>query len=134
MRWLSFRGWPAGLGLGLLLALSLSIRSGGASCGPNNLSDYCTANFGLTGNVSAVGGRAGTPNFTNEAAYLPSAGMLLYDPDHKNLEAEAAPLLKRSKDFRTSISPHLEKPDFDRLVAGFDYDFGFSRPINDQPV
>jgi len=31
--------------------------------------------------------------------------------------------------FRKDISPHLGKPDFDRLVRSFDYNSGFSKPI-----
>ena len=60
-----------------LLALLLSILAYGisyAACGGGNLSDFCSNNFGLSGNLGAVGS-APSANFPAVAnSQLPTAG------------------------------------------------------------
>lgn len=122
-----------GVTLSLVLALTLSLQAGSAACGPNQRSDVCSANFGILGDLSAVAGRtskAGADYPAIDPPELAPAGELIY-ADMKAMEIKARDLLKRSADFRITISPHREKPDFDRLVRQFDYTSGFIRDLDD---
>lgn len=128
----SLRTVLSGITLGLVLALTLSLQSGSAACGPNNRSDYCSDHYGMLGDLSAVAGRTSVVGADYPAVAPPElapAGELIY-VDMKAMEIKARGLLKSSADFRTTISPSLNKPDFDRLVRQFDYASGFIRDLD----
>ncbi len=122
----------SGVLLGLTLALTLSLQSGSAACGPNQWSDFCSASYGVQGDLSAIAGRSSAPGADYPAIDPPElapAGALIYQ-DMKAMEQKARGLLKSSADFRTTISPSRNKPDFDRLVRQFDYAAGFIRDLD----
>lgn len=128
-------GWLTGVGLALLLSLTLSMRTS-AVCGPGDLSDLCSVNHGLVGQLSSIEGRSSVPGAEFPAAErpsLPPAGSLVH-ADHLEVEAEAKSLLEANKQFRQDISPHNDKPDFDQLVRQFDYESGFDREIPNQSI
>ncbi len=128
----TIRALFSGITLGLTLALTLSLQSGSAACGPNQGSDLCSAHYGVIGDISAVAGRASAAGADYPAVDPPElapAGELIY-ADMKAMEQKARGLLKNSADFRASISPTREKPDFDRLVRQFDYASGFLRDLD----
>ncbi|MFQ5593146.1 MAG: hypothetical protein ACE5HA_03255 [Anaerolineae bacterium] len=126
----------SGVALGVALVLTLALQSSNAACGPDQQSDYCSENYGLTGFPSAVGGRTSKPDADFPAVdnpMVPAAGRLVY-ADHQRIEQEARTLLQANKQFREDISPHRDKPDFDQLVRQFDYASGFDRTLPDQSM
>lgn len=129
------RVWLAAVLLGFLGAGMALTQIAYAQCPPDSESDFCSATHGLIGNLSPLSGRSAKPNADNPSiadSILPTAGQLTY-VDMKKIEADARALLIKSRNFRVSISPHLDKPDFDELVAHFDYDSGFDRTLPDDP-
>ncbi len=134
MAHLPLRAWLAGVLLGGVLTLTLTIQSGSAACDPNNPqeTEYCSTNFRLMGGVSAVAGSAASATQVIVAPQLPPAGAFIYD-DYKRIEAHARGLLQTNAQFRESISPHKEKPAFDQLIQNFDYTSGFNRDIDTGP-
>jgi hypothetical protein len=134
MKYPSLRTWFSGILLGVTLALTLTLQSSTAACGPNQQSEYCSENYGLLGFPSAVGGRTSEPGAEFPAVdrpLSPTAGRLTY-ADHKEIEAQARTLLKRNAEFREDISPyHPEAPNFDSLVRKFDDSGEFNAPVPD---
>jgi len=131
-----FRTLIMGVAFAVVLSLTLLMQTSMALCGPNNLSDYCSDNYGMAGLPSAVSGRTSKADADFPAVdkpLLPAAGQLTH-ADHLAIEAEANALLQANKQFRQDISPHNEKPDFDQLVRQFDYASGFDRTIPNQQV
>lgn len=130
-------GLLTGVSLALLLSLTLSLQTS-AVCGGGDLSDYCSDNHGLVGQLSSIEGRSSVPGAEYPAVErpdLPPAGSLTH-ADHLLVEAEAKSLLEANKQFRKSISPHSgdEAPNFDELVQRFDYESGFDRTIPGESV
>ena len=124
---LSSTQWLAAIGAGLLL-LVLSVPVVRAACGGGQLSNLCSASYGLVGNPSTLHLPASNSAPTKpevEQASLLSSGPLAY-PDYKVLEAEARGLLDRSMKFRQDISPYQETKNFNDLVRHFDENSGFS--------
>ncbi|MCA9996015.1 MAG: hypothetical protein KDE56_09735 [Anaerolineales bacterium] len=119
---------------GGLLALSLALlflyRIAQAVCGGGNLSDFCSSNFGLSGNLTAVGSPTGNSLPAVDGSRLPTAGALFY-ADYKLLETEARDLLERNMNFRRDISPYQPNNNFNKLVRQFDINSGFSAPYDD---
>ncbi|MBK8800026.1 MAG: hypothetical protein IPM07_28665 [Anaerolineales bacterium] len=64
--------------LALTLALLLTVRIAQAACGGGNLSDLCSSNFGLSGNLSAVDSPTGNSFPAVDNSQLPMAGALFY--------------------------------------------------------
>ena len=118
----------------LLLWLGLALLGLGgsaqAACGPGNLSDFCSANYGLLGNVSAIGSATSPTTPAVDESQLLRVGALFYT-DYKALEAEARGLLERNIRFREDISPYRGINQFDDLVRKFDEGSGFSEPYTD---
>ena len=76
---------PMSRWLGVLLVLSLALpvftitaRVAKAACGGSNLSDFCSSNFGLSGNLSAVGSPTGNSFPAVDNSQLPMAGALFF--------------------------------------------------------
>lgn len=120
---------------GLLLAVALLLLGRGSSqaaCGPGNLSDYCSATYGLIGDLSALVDRPSKPGETYPAivnGQLPMAGALTYS-DFTALEAEARRLLECNLRFRQSISPYQTTGNkFDELVRKFDNAGGWNATV-----
>ncbi|MCW5880290.1 MAG: hypothetical protein KIS91_05070 [Anaerolineae bacterium] len=125
------RTLAASIGLGLALALTLSLQSGEAVCGPGNASDYCSASHGLVGGINSVSGRtakAGPGNPSVDGARIANAGALIH-ADYKKVEQQAFALADPHMKFRQSISPSKQRPDFDRLIRGFNYNLGYEMPV-----
>ena len=116
----------------LLLALLLPVllRVAQAACGPGNLSDFCSSNFGLSGDLTAVGSPVENSLPAVDNSRLPSAGALFY-ADYKTLETQARGLLARNMHFRADISPYRANNNFNKLVRQFDINSGFSAPYDD---
>ncbi len=128
------RGRVVGQTLGALLALSLTllltVGIAQAACGGGNFSDFCSNNFGLSGNLSAVGSPTGNSFPAVDNSQLPMAGELFY-ADYKALEAQARDLLERNMNFRADISPYRPNNNFNKLVRQFDVNSGFSAAYDD---
>lgn len=134
-RWpLAYRFAAAGVGLALILALTVQIVH--AACGAGNLSNLCSTSYGLVGNPSTLNLPAGnngpTVAIVDQAALL-SSGPLFY-PDYKVLETKARALLDRSMKFRQDISPYRGINNFNDLVRHFDEKSGFSASYTDPVV
>lgn len=116
----------------LLVALMLPLLAtvAQAVCGGGSLSDFCSTNFGLSGDLSAVGSPTGNDLPAVDKSRLPMAGALFY-VDYKTLEAQARDLLGRNMRFRADISPYRENNNFNKLVRQFDINSGFSAPYDD---
>jgi hypothetical protein len=112
------------------LALPLLATVAQAVCGGGSLSDFCSANFGLSGDLSAVGSSTGNELPAVDKSRLPMAGPLFY-VDYKTLESQARDLLGRNMRFRADISPYRENNNFNKLVRQFDINSGFSAPYDD---
>jgi hypothetical protein len=112
------------------LALPLLATVAQAVCGGGNLSTFCSASFGLSGDLSAVGSPTGNDLPAVDNSRLPMAGALFY-VDYKTLEAQARDLLGRNMRFRADISPYRENNNFNKLVRQFDINSGFSAPYDD---
>ncbi|MCL4860138.1 MAG: hypothetical protein KJZ93_12055 [Caldilineaceae bacterium] len=124
---------------GLLLGVALLLLGRGSSqaaCGPGNLSDYCSATYGLAGDLSALVDRPSKPGETYPAVaigQLPMAGALTYS-DFTALEAEARRLLECNMQFRQSISPYQTTGSkFDELVRKFDNAGGWDAAVLPTP-
>lgn len=130
MRQLPFRPalWIALLSV--LLALPFTMGTAQAACGPGNLSDACSANHGLSGNLTAVGSPTSTTFPTVNESQLPPAGALFY-VDYKALETDARSLLERNMKFREDISPYRPNNNFNKLVRQFDVNSGFAASYDD---
>lgn len=116
------------LWLGLaLIGLGGSVQ---AACGPDNLSEFCSPNYGLLGDISAIGSATSPTTPAVDSSELLRAGALFY-ADYKALEAEARGLLERNLGFREDISPYRGINKFDDLVRKFDEGSGFSAPYTD---
>lgn len=120
-------------GLAVLMLVLFSHHRLQAACGNNNLSNFCSQNFGLIGFPSTLNvplsNSAPTKSVVDQASLL-SAGPLFY-PDYKVLEAEARTLLDRSAKFRQDISPYRGLNNFNDLVRHFDEHSGFSASYTD---
>lgn len=116
--------------LGVLLVLPLIIRTAQAACGGGNLSELCSTNFGLLGNLSAVGSPTSNTFPTVDNSQLPMAGPLFY-ADYKALETQARTLLARNMKFRQDISPYRPNNNFNKLVRQFDVNSGFAAVYDD---
>lgn len=116
--------------LALTLALLLMIRIAQATCGGGSLSDFCSSNFGLSGNLSAVGSATSNSFPTLDNGQLPAAGALFY-ADYQALEAQARGLLERNMKFRQDISPYRSNNNFNKLVRQFDVNSGFAAVYDD---
>ncbi len=116
--------------LALLLTLLLMARIAQAACGGGNFSDFCSSNFGLTGNLSAVGSPTSNNFPAVDNSQLPMAGALFY-ADYKALEAQARGLLERNLKFRQDISPYRTNNNFNKLVRQFDVNSGFAVVYDD---
>ncbi len=133
---MNIRPFRTAVAVGVLLSLTLLTQTSAAVCGPGDLSDYCSTNYGLVGQPSALDGRPSAAG-ANLPAVASSALTVAGPPvhaDHLSMEAEAKALLEVNKQFRQDISPHNEKPDFDDLVRQFDYESGFDRTLPNQQV
>jgi hypothetical protein len=128
---LSYRFAAAGVGVALILALTVQIVH--AACGAGNLSNFCSTSYGLVGNSSTLNLPASnntpTQAHVDQAALL-SSGPLFY-PDYKVLETQARTLLDRSMKFRQDISPYRGINNFNDLVRHFDEKSGFSASYTD---
>ncbi|HHY56136.1 MAG TPA: hypothetical protein GYA08_11945, partial [Chloroflexi bacterium] len=123
-----WRGLLLSLGLGLtLFGLGGSAQ---AACGPGNLSEFCSANYGLLGNLSAVGSATSNTLPAVDNSQLPTVGALFY-ADYKALEEQARDLLQRNMKFRQDISPYRQNNNFNKLVRQFDINAGYSAPYDD---
>ncbi len=118
--------------LGLMLTLLLLYRIAQAACGGGNLSDFCSNDFGLTGNLSAVGSATSSTLPAVDNSQLPTAGALFY-ADYKAIETEARGLLERNLTFREDISPYKGQNSFDQLVRQYDIQSGFTGVTYDDP-
>ena len=121
MATLSRRTWLSVLLLGMALGFTLLLGSASAACGPGQ-GDFCSANFGVAGDFSAVAGRTAASSgslISVDAGLVPVGGQLAY-ADMKQVEAQARTLLKRSIDFRNDISPYQGTNSFNALVSKFD--------------
>lgn len=116
--------------LALSLALLLTVRIAQAACGGNTLSNFCSSNFGLSGNLSAVGSPPSNSFPAVDNSQLPMAGALFY-ADYKALEAQARGLLERNMNFRADISPYRPNNNFNKLVRQFDVNSGFAAVYDD---
>ncbi len=116
--------------LGLLLTVLLLYRVAQAACGGGNLSDFCSNDFGLTGNLSAVGSTTSSTLPAVDNSQLPAAGALFY-ADYKAIETEARGLLERNMKFRQDISPYRQNNSFNKLVRQFDVNSGFAAVYDD---
>ncbi len=115
------------------LAMALAVLGYGvayASCGGGNLSDFCSSDFGLTGNISAAGSATSSNLPAVDSSQLPAAGALFY-ADYKALEEEARGLLERNMKFRQDISPYRQNNNFNKLVRQFDVNSGFAVVYDD---
>ncbi|MFZ4662408.1 MAG: hypothetical protein ACOYNY_35695 [Caldilineaceae bacterium] len=122
--------WTVGGLFGLLLTLLLLYRIAQAACGGGSLSDFCSSNFGLTGNLSAVGSPPSNSFPAVDNSQLPTAGALFY-ADYLAIEAEARTLLQRNLKFRQDISPYRQNNNFNKLVRQFDVNSGFAAAYDD---
>ncbi|MFN8471150.1 MAG: hypothetical protein U0822_02925 [Anaerolineae bacterium] len=128
----------ASVALGLVLALTLSLQSGEATCGPNNTSDYCSAHYGLVGSINSVSGRTAKPGApapiypSIDGARIANAGALIYE-DYKKIEQQAFALADPHMRFRQSISPAKERPDFDRLIRGVNWQLRYGQYVTCTP-
>ncbi|MCE7988081.1 MAG: hypothetical protein DYG89_43505 [Caldilinea sp. CFX5] len=125
--------WLTLAGLSLALTLGLTVQVVRAACGFGNLSNLCSASYGLVSSPSTVHvPLSNTPPSAAvvDQAVLQSSGPLLY-PDYKVLEAEARELLRRSMNFRQDISPYRASKNFNDLVRHFDENSGFSASYTD---
>lgn len=116
-----------------LLALLLSLLAYGityAACGGGNLSDFCSNNFGLSGNLGAVGSAPSASFPAVDNSQLPTAGALFYS-DYLAVEAAARTLLQRNLKFRQDISPYRTNNNFNKLVRQFDVNSGFAAVYDD---
>jgi len=130
---LKFVHWLAAAGVGLALLLVVTLQIVHAACNPGNLSDLCSASYGVVGNASTLNVPASDSAPTTavvDQAQLLASGPLLY-PDYKVLEAEARGLLQRSMKFRQDISPYRGLNNFNDLVRHFDEKSGFSANYTD---
>jgi hypothetical protein len=116
--------------LALMLTLVALVRIALAACGGGNLSDFCSSNFGLSGDLTAVGSPVENSLPAVDNSRLPSAGPLFY-ADYKTLETQARGLLARNMNFRADISPYRPNNNFNKLVRQFDINSGFSAPYDD---
>ena len=116
--------------LALALTLLLLVRIAQAACGGSNLSDFCSSNFGLSGDLSAVGSPTSNSFPTVDNSQLPMAGALFY-ADYKALEEQARDLLERNMKFRQDISPYRTNNNFNKLVRQFDVNSGFTAIYDD---
>jgi hypothetical protein len=116
--------------LALTLTLVLLMRIAQAACGGGNLSDFCSSNFGLSGDLTAVGSPTGNDLPAVDNSRLPTSGPLFY-ADYKTLETQARDLLARNMNFRADISPYRPNNNFNKLVRQFDINSGFSAPYDD---
>jgi len=123
------RRWLGAL-LTLALILLLTVRIVQAACGGGNLSDFCSSNFGLSGDLSAAGSPTSNSFPAVDNSRLPMAGALFY-ADYKALEAQARGLLERNMNFRADISPYRPNNNFNKLVRQFDVNSGFSAVYDD---
>lgn len=123
------RRWGGLLSLAVALAL-LGYGVAYASCGGGNLSDFCSSNFGLTGNISAVGSATSNTLPAVDQSQLAMAGPLFY-ADYKALEEEARDLLERNMKFRQDIAPYRQNNNFNKLVRQFDVNSGFAAVYDD---
>ncbi len=112
------------------LTLPLLVHVVQAACGAGNLSAFCSSNFGLSGNLTAVGSPTGNSLPAVDDSRLPVAGPLFY-ADYKALETQARDLLERNIHFRADISPYQPNNNFNKLVRQFDINSGFSAPYDD---
>jgi hypothetical protein len=122
-----------GVLLVLALALVMTVRIAQAACGGGNLSDLCSSNFGLSGDLSAVGSPTSNSFPAVDNSQLPMAGALFY-ADYKALEAQARGLLARNMNFRADISPYRPNNNFNKLVRQFDVNSGFAAVYDDPSV
>lgn len=127
-----FRSWNWLFGglLALSLTLLLLYRIAQAACGGGDLSEFCSSNFGLSGNLTAVGSPPDNSLPAVEQSQLPTAGALFY-ADYKAIEAEARTLLQRNMTFRQDISPYRQNNNFNKLVRQFDVNSGFAAAYDD---
>ncbi len=116
--------------LALLLTLFVMVRIAQAACGSGNFSDFCSPNFGLTGDLSAVGSSTSATLPAVDNSQLPMAGALFY-ADYKVLEEQARALLERNMKFRQDISPYRQSNNFNKLVRQFDVNSGFAAVYDD---
>jgi hypothetical protein len=116
--------------LALTLTLVALVRMALAACGPGNLSDFCSSNFGLSGDLTAVGSPVENSLPAVDNSRLPTSGPLFY-ADYKTLETQARDLLARNMNFRADISPYRPNNNFNKLVRQFDINSGFSAPYDD---
>ncbi|MEZ4681280.1 MAG: hypothetical protein R2932_44405 [Caldilineaceae bacterium] len=89
------------------LAMALAVLGYGvayASCGGGNLSDFCSSNFGLTGNISAVGSPTSNTLPAVDQSQLAMAGPLFYTAS-KALEEESARSARTQHEIPARISP-----------------------------
>ena len=114
----------------LSLALLLLYRIAQAVCGGGNLSDFCSNNFGLSGDLTAIGSPTSNSLPAVDNSRLPVAGPLFY-ADYKTLETQARDLLERNMNFRVDISPYQPNNNFNKLVRQFDINSGFLAPYDD---
>ena len=113
------------------LVLTLLLGSSTAACGPGDRSDFCSPGYGLTGNVSSIGGwTENAAKLLIDNSNLPVAGQYVY-ADFKAMEAEARRLLLSNLNFRKDISPYRGQNSFDELVRKFDALGGFAAPYDD---
>lgn len=133
------RMWFWGIGFGLGLLLLLTLNSSRAACDPQQPDETCSTTYTQIGEINPVSGRASStdanqvgdqPRYIIDKARLATTGQLIY-LDHKRIEEQAHMLLADNKQFRETISPHLGKPAFDRLIRQFDYAAGFNRVLTD---
>ncbi|MEZ4677799.1 MAG: hypothetical protein R2932_26640 [Caldilineaceae bacterium] len=134
MRIITTRVWLLAMLLGLLGVSFALVQTVKAQCIPEREGEFCSATHRLLGNLSSISPESSPAanTATIEKSLLPPAGGLIYS-DLKKLEAEARALLIKSRTFRRNISPHLEKPDFDELVATFDEASDFNQKLPSDP-
>ncbi|MEZ4611715.1 MAG: hypothetical protein R2838_16000, partial [Caldilineaceae bacterium] len=83
----------------------------------------CSAGYTLIGGPQSISGGSSSEEAVDHV-FLPTSGQITHG-DMVAMEAEAHKLLDDARTFRLDISPHNERPGFDRIVRQYNYDAGF---------
>lgn len=119
----------SGIGLGVVISLSLTLNASGGACDPVSAGNACSASehYLLTqSGLNPISGESSAANREVAQPRLPTAGALTYS-DYTQIETQARTLLDHNVRFRADISPyHTGQNSFDQLIRQFDTGQGWN--------